>query len=268
MGTLFRLVANRTGTVKVVDMRVIDLNADLGEGGIEDEVLLGLVSSANIACGGHAGDEATMRKSIAIAARAGVAAGAHPGYEDPEHFGRRAIVLSLEQTTDLIHRQVEKLAQMAVEAGICLHHVKPHGALYNQADRDEALAAAIVEGILRVSSHLILYAPPNGRLGAAGENAGLTVWREGFVDRGYRDNGSLMPRGEPGAVLSKVQEAVSQGIDLAVHGKVTTQSGAELHLKVDTLCVHGDGTAAAPTLRALRAALVSEGLTVGGKLGN
>ena len=117
-------------------MRTIDLNADLGEGGTEDEALLGLVSSANIACGGHAGDETTMRRAIELAMACGVAIGAHPGYEDREHFGRRALVLPLDKITDLVRRQVARLAAIASEMGARLHHVKAHGSLYNQADRD------------------------------------------------------------------------------------------------------------------------------------
>ena len=230
-------------------MRRIDLNADLGEGGTEDEALLGLVTSANIACGGHAGDKETMWRSINLALASGVAIGAHPGYEDPEHFGRRAMTLPLEQITDLVHRQVESLATLATAAGTRLHHVKPHGALYNQAARDPALAAAVVEGIARVSPELALYALPDSALAEAGRAAGLTVRAEGFADRRYRDDGSLMPRGEPGAVIKDVDAAVAQALEIA--GKGT----------VDTLCVHGDGVTAVAILRELRGKLAGAGLT-------
>lgn len=243
-------------------MRFIDLNADLGEGGTEDEILLDLVSSANIACGGHAGDEATMRKSVEMAVRAGVAIGAHPGYEDREHFGRRAMVLPLDEVTQLVERQVAKLAEIARENGANLQHVKPHGALYNQADRDPALAAAVAEGIKRVSGDLTLFAPPGGKLAAAGEAAGLTVRGEGFADRGYRDNGTLMPRGEPGAVISNVNEALAQAVEIALHRRVACQSGATMPLEAETICIHGDGTTAVPMLRALRAAFEKAGLGV------
>src|SRR6478736_2811829 len=172
-------------------MRAIDLNADLGEGGSEDAALLGLVTSANIACGGHAGNEETMRRSIELALASGVAIGAHPGYEDREHFGRIAMVLPLEEITALVRRQVEKLAGLAAASGAKLHHVKPHGALYNQAGRDPLLAAAVVEGITRVSPELILYAQPGSALAEAGRTAGMAVCPEGFADRRYRDDGSL-----------------------------------------------------------------------------
>ncbi|MES2924037.1 MAG: 5-oxoprolinase subunit PxpA [Verrucomicrobiota bacterium] len=237
-------------------MRSIDLNADLGEGGMHDAALLELVSSANIACGGHAGDEETMRRSIELALESGVAIGAHPGYEDREHFGRLAMVLPLEQVTDLVRRQVEALASLAKEAGARLHHVKPHGALYNQASRDPLLAAAVVAGITRVSAGLTLYALPASALAEAGRAAGLTVCAEGFADRRYRLDGSLMPRGEPGAVIKDVDAAVAQALELASSGRV------------ETLCVHGDGVTAVAILRALRDKLGEAHLTVRQQLRN
>ncbi|WP_345715761.1 5-oxoprolinase subunit PxpA [Luteolibacter yonseiensis] len=231
-------------------MRWIDLNADLGEGGSEDEALIGLVSSANIACGGHAGDEETMRRSIRWAKEAGVAIGAHPGYKDPEHFGRRAMVLPLENITELVAEQVGKLAALAAEEGAELHHVKPHGALYHQAGRDAALAAAVVEGILKVSPGLILFAQPGSELAQAAERAGVKICTEGFADRRYRDDGTLMPRGEPGAVIKEVNEAVEQAMALVSEGRM------------QTLCIHGDGTTAAGILSELRRTLEAAGVTV------
>lgn len=235
-------------------MRVIDLNADLGEGGSEDESLLALVSSANIACGGHAGDDMTMLTAIRHALAHGVAIGAHPGYEDPEHFGRRALVLPLSEITGLITRQVGKLANIASEMGAALHHVKAHGSLYNQADRDISLAEAVVKGVTAISSDLVLYAPPAGALAAAGRAAGLTICAEGFADRRYLENGSLMPRAEPGAVISNVEEAVAQGVEIIANGNV------------GTLCVHGDGPTAVAILKALRERLEERGHQIGCKL--
>jgi UPF0271 protein len=237
-------------------MRMIDLNADLGEGGTEDERLLELVSSANIACGGHAGDVETMRRTIDLAVTNHVAIGAHPGYEDREHFGRRAMAFALEKVTDLVERQVASLANLATQAGTQLHHVKPHGALYNQADRDGLFAAALVAGITRVSTDLMLYALPGSRLAEAGKNAGLPICLEGFADRRYLPNGSLMPRNEPGAVIADVEEAVAQALD-------HLQSS-----KIETLCVHGDGPTAVAILTKLRGRLADAGLTVGSKLRN
>ena len=235
----------------VVFMRFIDLNADLGEGGTEDEALLGLVSSANIACGGHAGDEETMRRSIRwAAAAAGVAIGAHPGYEDPEHFGRRAMALPLEKVTDLVHRQVARLVALATEHGTTVHHVKPHGALYHQAGRDALLAAAVVEGIVRISPGLVLFAQPGSELDQVARAAGLTVCPEGFADRRYRDDGSLMPRGEPGALIKEVDAAVAQAMEIAVAGRV------------ETLCIQGDGVTAVAILKGLRARLGEAGFVL------
>ena len=231
-------------------MRWIDLNADLGEGGSEDEALLGLVSSANIACGGHAGDEETMRRSIRWAKEAGVAIGAHPSYEDPEHFGRRAIVLPLDTITELVVKQVGRLAAIAAEEGATLHHVKPHGALYHQAGRDAAMAAAVVEGVLRTSPELILFAQPGSELALAGERAGVTICTEGFADRRYRDDGTLRPRGEPGAVIKDACDAVEQAMALISQGRM------------QTLCVHGDGATATEILRALRQTLDAAGVVV------
>lgn len=220
-------------------MRVVDLNADLGEGGGSDAELLALVTSANIACGGHAGSDEIMHRTVELALEGGVLIGAHPGYEDRENFGRREMDLSPAEVTDLVARQVEKLAGLAR-----LHHVKPHGALYNQANRDERLAAAVVAGIRKISPDVILYALPNSALAEAGRAAGLTVWAEGFADRRYRMDGSLVPRGEEGAVILKTDEAVAQALTLVRGGAV------------QTLCVHGDGPHAVEMLRAIRAALL------------
>lgn len=227
---------------------MIDLNADLGEGGGEDETLMELITSANIACGGHAGDEESMRRTIGLAVAAGVAIGAHPGYEDREHFGRRAMAFPLPQVTDLVARQVNRLATLAAEAGAPLHHVKPHGALYNQADRDALFAAAVVAGIIQVAPGTMLYALPGSRLADAGKAAGLTLCLEGFADRRYLESGSLMPRNEPGAVITNIDEAVEKALAHALTGQV------------GTLCVHGDGSTAVAILRKLRPALEAEGL--------
>ena len=241
------MVADRNKSVILRVMRVIDLNADLGEGGTEDAALLGLVSSANIACGGHAGTEKTMRESLQRASATGVAIGAHPGYEDPEYFGRRAMALSLEKVTDLVVRQVTKLVTLAAEHGTTIQHVKPHGALYHQAGRDPLLAAALVEGIIRISPEFILYAQPGSELDKVARSAGLTVCPEGFADRRYRDDGSLMPRGEPGAVIKEVDAAVAQAMEITAAGKV------------ETLCLQGDGVTAVAILKVLRTRLSEAG---------
>jgi 5-oxoprolinase (ATP-hydrolysing) subunit A len=231
-------------------MRFIDLSADLGEGGTEDQALLGLVTSVNIACGGHAGDEETMERCLRSAAAAGVAIGAHPSYEDRENFGRRAMALPLDQVTDLVQRQVAKLTALAAKYDITIHHVKPHGALYHQAGRDPLLAAAVVQAILQISPQLILYAQPGSQLDEVAKAAGLTVCPEGFADRRYRDDGSLMPRGEPGALIKEVDAAVAQAMKIAATGKIKT------------LCIQGDGPTAVAILKALRVRLCEAGFVL------
>lgn len=231
-------------------MRVIDLSADLGEGGSEDEALLGLVTSVNIACGGHAGDEETMVRCLRSATAAGVAIGAHPSYEDRENFGRRAMALPLDQVTDLVQRQVSKLTTLAAKYDITIHHVKPHGALYHQAGRDPLLAAAVVEGIIRISPKFILYAQPGSELDKVARTAGLPVFTEGFADRRYRADGSLMPRGEPGALIKEVDAAVAQAMEIAATGKI------------ETLCIQGDGPTAVAILRELRVKLGDAGFVL------
>ena len=236
-------------------MPIIDLNADLGEGGSQDAALIALVSSANIACGGHAGDESTMRATIDACLAAGVAIGAHPGYEDREHFGRRALELSPAAVTDLVARQVACLAEKTVP-----HHVKPHGALYHQADRDPVLAAAVAEGVARTVPGCQFYAPPGGALAAAGKQAGLQVRAEGFVDRRYLENGSLVPRGEPGAVIGDLRTAIAQALQIACKQRVKTVAGTWFPLPAETLCVHGDSPRALEMLSAVRHSLTDAGL--------
>lgn len=243
-------------------MRTIDLNADLGEGGSQDAALIALASSANIACGGHAGDDETMQNAIEAALAAGVAIGAHPGYEDPEHFGRRALNLGAAEVTDLVSRQVERLAKLAAQAGAEIHHVKPHGALYNQADRDLDLAAAVAEGARRIVPGCRFYVPPAGALAAAGTAAGLSVIAEGFVDRRYQENGALVPRGETNAVIGDIEAAVAQALKIACERRVLTVANTWLPLPAETLCVHGDGAEAVAMLRAVRQALEAAGFRI------
>ena len=229
---------------------MIDLNADLGEGGAADEALLALVSSCNIACGGHAGSDEIMCRTLAMASAEGVAIGAHPGYEDRENFGRRALSLPPCAVVELVARQVGKLAMFAQQMGVRLHHVKPHGALYHQAHHDVELADAVIAGVLQVSSGLLLYAPPGGALVAAARAAGMDVRLEGFADRRYQSDGTLQPRDQLGAVIESVDEAVAQALGLARGGCI------------DTLCVHGDGVEAAALLRAIRGAMGPAGFEI------
>lgn len=238
-------------------MRSIDLNVDLGEGGSHDEELIVLASSANIACGGHAGDESTMQAAVSACRKHGVAIGAHPGYEDREHFGRVAMSLSASEVSDLVSRQVERLAAIAE-----IHHVKPHGALYNQVDRDPGLAEAVVRGIQRVLPDCILYAPPAGELANAAKAAGFTVHAEGFADRRYLENGALVPRNESGAVIDDVPHAVRQALEIALRQRVKTLGGNWIPLPARTICVHGDGVEAVRLLGEIRRTLEAGGFTI------
>lgn len=221
----------------------IDLNADVGEECGQDAALMACITSANVACGRHAGSPTTMRETVLLAVDHGVAVGAHPGFDDREHFGRRDLQLPAEQITDLVVRQVDALASIAANAGARLHHVKPHGALYNIAVRDRTVADAIARGIAAVDSSLILLGLPGSELVAAGAAAGLRTAREAFADRAYRADGTLVPRTEPGAVIHDPEEVLARVVPLAQRANV------------DTICVHGDTPGAADLARRIRAAL-------------
>jgi UPF0271 protein len=241
-------------------MQCIDLNCDLGEGGAHDAELMRLISSANIACGGHAGDDASMRATIRLALRHGVAIGAHPGYEDREHMGRRPMNLSPSAIGDLVSRQLKSFAQIADELGAQIHHVKTHGALYHQADTDPHIARAIANAIRDVLPQAIVYAPPNGCMMVASNSAGLRFRAEGFIDRRYNADGSLVPRGQPGAVIDDPAAASAQALEVLLERKVTSVSGSSVPIEIDTLCVHGDSESALEILRSTRLALESAGL--------
>jgi UPF0271 protein len=243
-------------------VHAIDLNADLGEGGAQDGALIALVSSANIACGGHAGDGATMRAAIRACRAAGVTVGAHPGYEDRENFGRRALDLPPADVAAQVERQLRGFAEIATSLGAHVHHVKPHGALYNQAARDPALAAVVADATARVFPGCAFYVPPAGELAAAGRHAGLRVRPEGFVDRGYASGGGLLPRGETGALIEDPAAAVAQALEIARNRRVRSAEGNFLPLPAETLCVHGDGAAALAILRAVRDALEATGFAI------
>ena len=246
----------------MIHMQRIDLNCDLGEGGAHDAVIMPLISSANIACGGHAGDDATMRATIRLALMHGVAIGAHPGYEDREHMGRRPMDLSPSTIGDVVSRQLKRFAQIADELGAPIHHVKTHGALYNQADADPLIANAIANAIRDLLPQIMVYAPPNGFMMAAVKSAGLRFRAEGFIDRRYRADGSLVPRGQPGAVIDDPTVASAQALEMLLERKVTSMSGSVFPIEIGTLCVHGDSDSALEILRASRLALESAGLRV------
>ena len=231
--------------------RLIDLNADIGEGCGDDDALLQCVSSASIACGGHAGDAQSMRAALRACRRLGVAAGAHPGYADREHFGRRALSLPPELLQRQLREQLEALARIAREEGVPLCHVKPHGALYNQAAQDEALAAQLVQVVQAVAPGLALMGLAGSALPRAARRAGLRAIDEGFADRGYSPEGLLLPRDQAGAFVDDPQRAARQVLRLLDSDPAAS-----------SFCIHGDRPGAAGFARELRAALESMGWTI------
>ena len=243
------------------DRLIVDLNCDMGESfgryplGADAEVLQ-WVTSANIACGMHAGDPLVMQETVRLAVERGAAIGAHPGYPDLQGFGRRVMDLTPEEVEAFVLYQIGALAGFARAAGVELAHVKPHGALYNQAAKDPALAEAIARATARFSRELILVGLAGSRLIEAGISVGLRVAREGFPDRAYNMDGSLKSRREPGAVLSSVEEVCAQALRLVRHG---VGEGAS-YSRVETLCIHGDGPHAPEFARAVRQALEDEGV--------
>ena len=238
-------------------MRVIDLNADLGEGEQGDAELLTVVTSCNIACGGHAGDAASMRTTIERALEHDVATGAHPSYPDREGFGRRSQFLKGVALRDSLLEQIVALQRIAAACGAHLSHVKPHGALYSDSCIDDELAMLVADVVQQLSTSLLLVGLPNSALQRAAASSGIGYVAEGFVDRAYRNDGQLVPRTESGAVHNDRGVMAAQAVSLAVDRSVTTLDGQILDLHVGTLCIHGDTTDAVAAARTVRVALES-----------
>jgi 5-oxoprolinase (ATP-hydrolysing) subunit A len=227
----------------VSDIKSIDLNADVGEGCGQDAALMRSITSANVACGVHAGDVGTMHDTVLLARQHDVAVGAHPSFPDREHFGRREMQLHSAEIADLVIRQIEALASVVSSQGIRLRHVKPHGALYNLAVRDRRVADAIAGAVASIDRSLVLLGLPRSELVAAGHAAGLQTAGEAFADRAYRPDGTLVPRGEAGAVIHDPEKVLARVASLAGRPDV------------DTICVHGDTPGAAELASKIRAAL-------------
>lgn len=239
-------------------MKIIDLNADLGEGGEHDAELMSLISSCNIACGGHAGDEESMRAAVSMAQWNGVAIGAHPSYVDAEFFGRRYLELPLDRLIVQIRDQVEALLKIAGS----LHHIKLHGALYHQANQNPELAKAFAGLVLELLNKPLIYAPPTGQMIDAAKALGLPVVAEGFIDRRYLENGELCSRSDAAAVITDVDEAVEQALRMATEGQAMAMNGKMIPMDVQTLCVHGDGVGALEILRRVKESFEGEGIQV------
>lgn len=233
---------------------LIDLNADLGEGCGSDAALLQLVSSANIACGFHAGDAQTMVESVREALKNGVAIGAHPSFPDRENFGRTAMQLPPEKVYAQTLYQIGALDAITRAQGGTLRHVKPHGMLYNQAAKDPQLADAIARAVHDCSPSLILVGLAGSELIRAGEHYGLVTRQEVFADRGYQDDGSLVPRSQPGALISDEEQALAQTLEMVESGQVKSINGVWTPVTAQTVCLHGDGEHALLFARRLRRA--------------
>jgi UPF0271 protein len=237
--------------------RSIDLNCDLGEGAGHDAGLMPLITSANIACGAHAGDAATMRATVALAQQHGVAIGAHPGFADRENFGRRELALPPTEVRALVASQIEALRALG---GV--RHVKAHGALYNLAARDAALADAIAAAVRAADASLIFFVLPNSELARAGRAYGLRIANEVFADRTYQRDGSLTPRARPDALIHDEAVAVAQVLRMIREGVVRATDGTDVPIAADTVCLHGDGPHPVEFARRLRAELGAAGIEV------
>jgi UPF0271 protein len=245
----------------------IDLNCDMGESfGVyrlgHDDELLACVSSANIACGFHAGDPAVMQRTVRAAAERGVAIGAHPGFHDVEGFGRRALAITPEDAYGLVVYQTGALLGFALAADTRLAHVKPHGALYNLAARDASLADAIARAVRDVDRSLVLFGLAGSELITAGQRAGIGTAAEAFADRNYASDGSLLPRSRPDALVHNPAAAAARVVRMVREGQVTSADGADVALRPQTICIHGDGPNAPALARAVREALEREGIRV------
>jgi len=240
----------------------VDLNSDLGEGAGHDDEILSLVSSANIACGFHAGNPSSIFNSIRAAKEKGIAVGAHPSLDDRENFGRTEMQVSAPEAYALVAYQVGAFQALCSAAGVEMNHVKPHGALYNMAVRDRELSDAIAHGVLAVDTRAILFAPAGTELFRAAKELGLQTAAEVFADRNYNSDGTLVSRTKPDALLHDPDEAAERVHRMLREGKIRAVDGSDLRVQAETICVHGDTPGAVEFVRALRARLEGEGIII------
>jgi UPF0271 protein len=240
-------------------MKRVDLNCDLGEGSASDAELMPLITSANIACGAHAGSLETMIETVELASRHRVMIGAHPGYFDLQNFGRIERAITPAEASRLVLMQIEQLYEVA---GSRLRHVKLHGALYNQVSRDALLAEAVVSDLARLWPDLIVYALAGSQFARAASARGLRVAEEVFADRTYQRDGSLTPRGTPGALITAEDAMVEQVLSIVLRGLVRTAAGSEMRIVGETVCLHGDAPHAVAFAERLRKELAAAGVTV------
>jgi UPF0271 protein len=248
-------------------MLSVDLNCDMGEsfGAWQmgrDAELMDYVSSINVACGFHAGDASVIRKTIETAIKKDVAIGAHPSFPDLQGFGRRAMSLSAQEVFDIVLYQVSALKGICEAHGATLHHVKPHGALYNQAAKDAKLAEAIAQAVKAIDENLILYGLSNSFLISEAERINLKTASEVFADRAYQADGTLTPRTEPNALIEETEQAVSQVLQLIREQSVTAVTSEIVSLKSETVCIHGDGENALEFATAIHQKLIEKGILI------
>ena len=240
----------------------IDLNCDMGEGCGNDDELMNYISSANIACGFHAGDAATMRKTVDAAIEKGVAIGAHPGYADRDNFGRTEMQLPPKKVIALVAEQIARLNEITVAAGGRLSHVKPHGALYNRSARDPELAAAIAQAVFEFDPGLILFGLSESVSISEAAKIGLRTASEVFADRTYQNDGSLTPRSEPNALIRDTGASIGQVLDMIKYGRVRSTDAIMVPIAAETVCIHGDGEHAVAFAKAISKSLTSAGVRI------
>lgn len=248
-------------------MTQIDLNCDLGESFGHyvigyDEQVLPLITSANVACGFHAGDFSVMHQTVERARKNGVAIGAHPGLPDLKGFGRREMKVSPTEVYDMVVYQIGALQAMIAAQGTRMNHVKPHGALYHMASDQQKIAEAVVQAVVDVNPDLLLFGMDGTFLTEVGEKAGLHVIYEAYADRTYQTDGSLTPRSRPDALITDSDQALAQVLEMIQYGTVTTTTREKAKVRAETICVHGDGTAALAFAETIRRELQDRGITI------
>ena len=251
-------------------MLTVDLNADMGEGMATDHLLMPWISSANIACGGHAGDRESMLRTVELARRHGVAIGAHPSYPDRKNFGRADILgstITMKDIRSIIMEQVQSLAEICREMAVTLRHVKPHGALYNRAARDAELSAIITEAVRDCDTSLIIYGLSGSLMSKVVTSAGLNFVHEVFADRTYQSDGSLTPRSHPAALITDQHQSLQQVLLMLKEGRVRTINGTEIPIQAESICIHGDGPHAAGFAQIIRQTLESADIQIKSPVG-
>lgn len=240
----------------------IDLNCDMGEGFAADALIMPLISSANIACGYHAGGGELMHQTIRLAMQYQVAIGAHPSFKDREGFGRREMQLSAEEIYAIVTNQINSIQEAAEAEGAKLTHVKPHGALYNMAANDPMVADAISKAVKEIDASLVLYGLPDSASESSAKAHGLRFYREVFSDRTYTNEGRLTPRQEPHAMIETTEQSIAQVMQVVLHQTITSTDGQEISMQADTICIHGDGEHAVEFAQLIKQSLDQQGILI------